>query len=182
MHTDISPTSTHVHHMHTWFQWRSKKGIGSPGTVVIDNCELPDACWDLNSGSLQEQPLLLNHWLISPVLFPLYLSVFYFQKLLAMTLTQESSNPASRTDLCFNARTSVSPRNPFTEPEVPWSQGHTGESHPLLRLYLRPKPCRDIISASKFSCRVKPKLACLPLHPERTLSPPLPFLVHPGAI
>lgn len=33
---------------------------------VIDGCETPWGCWELNSGFLEEQPVLLNPWAISP--------------------------------------------------------------------------------------------------------------------
>jgi hypothetical protein len=31
------------------------EGVRSPGTGVIDSCELLYGCWDLNSGPLEEQ-------------------------------------------------------------------------------------------------------------------------------
>lgn len=42
-----------------------EEGIRSQGTTVIDGCELPCRCWDLNSGP-EEQPVLLSH-LSSPI-------------------------------------------------------------------------------------------------------------------
>jgi hypothetical protein len=36
------------------------EGIRSPGTRVIDNCELPCGCWKLTLGPLEEQPVLLT--------------------------------------------------------------------------------------------------------------------------
>jgi hypothetical protein len=36
------------------------EGIGSPGIGVIDSCELPCGCWELNLGPLEEQPVLLT--------------------------------------------------------------------------------------------------------------------------
>jgi hypothetical protein len=36
------------------------KGVGSPGTGVIDGCEQPYGYWDLNPGPLEEQPVLLT--------------------------------------------------------------------------------------------------------------------------
>ncbi|KAL6040407.1 hypothetical protein STEG23_015188 [Scotinomys teguina] len=44
------------------------KGVESPGTGVIDSCELPCGCWELNPGCLKEQPVLLA---IEPSLQPL---------------------------------------------------------------------------------------------------------------
>jgi hypothetical protein len=34
------------------------EGVRSPGTGIIDNCELPCGCWELNPGPLEEQPVL----------------------------------------------------------------------------------------------------------------------------
>ena len=36
------------------------EGVGSPGTGVTDSCELPYGCWELNSGFLEEQPVLFT--------------------------------------------------------------------------------------------------------------------------
>jgi hypothetical protein len=38
----------------------SEEHTGSPGTGVVDNCELPCGCWELNPGVLQEQPVFLT--------------------------------------------------------------------------------------------------------------------------
>lgn len=38
---------------------RKKVGVGSPGTVDTDSCELPCVCWYPNPGPLQEQQALL---------------------------------------------------------------------------------------------------------------------------
>ena len=45
------------------------EGVRSPGTGVTDRCEVPCGCWELNPGSLQEQPVLLT---AEPSLQPLY--------------------------------------------------------------------------------------------------------------
>jgi hypothetical protein len=39
---------------------RPGEGIRPAGTVVTGNCELPFGCWELNSGPLEEQPVLLT--------------------------------------------------------------------------------------------------------------------------
>ena len=39
---------------------RAETSIGSPGTEVIDSCELPCRCWELNPGHLEEQLVLLT--------------------------------------------------------------------------------------------------------------------------
>jgi hypothetical protein len=36
------------------------EGVGSPRTGVAESCELPYGCWELNPGSLGEQPVLLT--------------------------------------------------------------------------------------------------------------------------
>lgn len=35
---------------------RPDKGVGVPGTRVIDGSELPRGCWELNPSPLEEQP------------------------------------------------------------------------------------------------------------------------------
>ena len=35
-------------------------GVRSPGTGIKDSCELPCGYWELNSGPLEEQPVLLT--------------------------------------------------------------------------------------------------------------------------
>jgi hypothetical protein len=37
-----------------------EEGIRSHGATVIDGCELPCGCWELNPGPLQEQAVLLT--------------------------------------------------------------------------------------------------------------------------
>lgn len=39
---------------------RPGEDVRSPGTEVMDSCELSYGCWQPNLGSLQEQQLLLN--------------------------------------------------------------------------------------------------------------------------
>jgi hypothetical protein len=40
-------------------------GMG-PLKLKLDSSELSCGCWELNEGSLEEQPVLLNHGTISP--------------------------------------------------------------------------------------------------------------------
>lgn len=40
--------------MYTWYPLRSEEGNSSPGTAVMNGCELPCRCWVLNLGPLQE--------------------------------------------------------------------------------------------------------------------------------
>ena len=37
-----------------------REGVRSPGTGVIDSCDLLCGCWELNSGPLEELPMLLT--------------------------------------------------------------------------------------------------------------------------
>lgn len=37
-----------------------KRGYQSPGTGIVDSCELPCQYWESNPGPLQEQPVLLT--------------------------------------------------------------------------------------------------------------------------
>ena len=36
--------------------------------LITGGCQLPYGCWDLNSGALEEQPVLLTSEIISPAL------------------------------------------------------------------------------------------------------------------
>ena len=46
-----------MHHMYAWYPGKPEEDVVSLGTAVTDSCEL--SCWDLNLGSLEEQPVLL---------------------------------------------------------------------------------------------------------------------------
>jgi hypothetical protein len=39
---------------------RSEEGTGFSRTEVIDNCELPCGCWELNPGPLKKKSVLLT--------------------------------------------------------------------------------------------------------------------------
>lgn len=54
----ISPARMSVYHMCAWCSRRPEESIGSPGTRVTHNCELPHKCWDFNLDPLEEQPFL----------------------------------------------------------------------------------------------------------------------------
>jgi len=43
-----------------------KRALHPPGNAVIDSCELPFGCWELNPGLLEEQPVLLTADLFLP--------------------------------------------------------------------------------------------------------------------
>ena len=45
----------------------SGEGVGSPGTGVTGSCELSCRCWELNSGPLEDQSVLLT---VEPSLQP----------------------------------------------------------------------------------------------------------------
>ena len=55
----------------------AEAAVGFPGTGVIDSCELPCGCWELNLGPLQEQQGLLA---ASPSLAPAHLEHCYFPR------------------------------------------------------------------------------------------------------
>ena len=38
----------------------AREGTNFPGTGVMDGCEPPHGCWELNPGDQQEQPVLLT--------------------------------------------------------------------------------------------------------------------------
>ena len=66
-------------HKHTWSEYcslgvsMSKRGMRPCGTGVTDGCEPPHGYWELNSGPLEEQPVLL---ITEPSFQPLH-SGFY---------------------------------------------------------------------------------------------------------
>ena len=39
----------------------AREGVRSPRTGVTGGCELPCGCWELNSGPLEEEHVLLNN-------------------------------------------------------------------------------------------------------------------------
>lgn len=45
---------------HAWCLWKSEEGIGSPETGVTDGWEAPCGCWEMNTGTLKEQQVLLT--------------------------------------------------------------------------------------------------------------------------
>lgn len=46
---------------HVYSAHRRPEEVGSPGIVVIDSCELPRECWELNPGSFRRAASALNH-------------------------------------------------------------------------------------------------------------------------
>lgn len=47
-------------HGSDWWLQRSEEGVGSPGTGVIEDCELACGCWELNPSSLQVRHVFLT--------------------------------------------------------------------------------------------------------------------------
>ena len=41
-------------------EWRPEEGVGCPRTEVIGVCERPNGFWELNSGPLEEEYVLLT--------------------------------------------------------------------------------------------------------------------------
>lgn len=52
---DVLPARMPVSHTR-----RSEDGMGSSGTGVMDGCELPQGCWESNSGPSEESASSLN--------------------------------------------------------------------------------------------------------------------------
>lgn len=42
-------TCMFVHCMYVWGLWKLEEGSGSPGTGVMEGCELPHGCWELGT-------------------------------------------------------------------------------------------------------------------------------------
>lgn len=53
------PVYACVHHMQAWCPQKSE-GVRSPGIGIIDVCELPCECWELNMGPPQKEQVLLT--------------------------------------------------------------------------------------------------------------------------
>jgi hypothetical protein len=66
----------HVHHVCTSCLWRPEGGFRSPTTGVMGGCELLCGFWELNTGSLQAQPVLLS---AEPPPYFLHLDSFYIK-------------------------------------------------------------------------------------------------------
>lgn len=64
-----------VYCVYAWCLLRAKKGIGSPRTGVMNGCEAPRGCWELNLGPLQEQGVLLT---TKPPLLPVPIVLEFF--------------------------------------------------------------------------------------------------------
>jgi hypothetical protein len=45
--------------VHSWYP-RGSEDVGPHGYRVMDSCKPPCRCWELNLGSLEEQPVLLT--------------------------------------------------------------------------------------------------------------------------
>lgn len=57
---NVVPAATYVHHMCTWGLRSPEEGIWLSATGVLDSCEPPCECWEVNPGRGQEQQVLLN--------------------------------------------------------------------------------------------------------------------------
>jgi len=73
MCTSALPACVFVHHMCACLR-SSEKGVRSLGTTFTDSHELPDGWWESNSGSLEEQSVLLT------TVLSLQLHSFFFLK------------------------------------------------------------------------------------------------------
>lgn len=59
-----------VCHMHAVCLWRPEEGIGFPGNVATDHCELQCRCWELNMGPQRKKSVPLTAALsLQPSLF-----------------------------------------------------------------------------------------------------------------
>lgn len=47
-----------LHHVYVWE--RLEGGVGSSGAGVTGSYQLPYGCWELNPGTLEEQPVVLT--------------------------------------------------------------------------------------------------------------------------
>lgn len=59
MYMSLLSAYTFFYHICFWCLLRQWKGVRSPGTKVMDGCELPYGCWKSNTGPLQEQFVFL---------------------------------------------------------------------------------------------------------------------------
>lgn len=63
-------TCMSMHHERAWCLKKSEESTGSSGNRVVDGCEPPCWCWEMNSGHLEEQASALNHLMWVQVLNP----------------------------------------------------------------------------------------------------------------
>ena len=74
---DVLPARAYIlYTMCVYCPLKPEEGVRTSGTGVMDGCRLPCGCWELNSGPLEEQPVLLT---TEPSLQP-QKSVFFNRK------------------------------------------------------------------------------------------------------
>lgn len=56
----------YLYHMHAWSPKKTKEGVRSPGTEVMDDFEPPRGFWMLNLCPLKEHRMILTVLAISP--------------------------------------------------------------------------------------------------------------------
>ena len=66
----------------------------SPGTGVIDSCEVPCGCWELNPDPLEEQPVLQNLELsLQPLLLFSFRTIFFLYVKSQQSLQSDYKHP-----------------------------------------------------------------------------------------
>lgn len=65
-----------VHHMHVWYLQNSED-VEFSEIGVMDGCESPCGCWELNPGPLQDHQVLST---TEPSLWPLFFFLLFFTK------------------------------------------------------------------------------------------------------
>lgn len=78
IHMSVLPTYVSMSHV----PWKAKEAIKSPGTEVMDGCEPPCGCYELNTGLLPQVPLStetpFKPWVSS---LKIFLKFFYYVSL-----------------------------------------------------------------------------------------------------
>ena len=75
---------TTVHCVQACSLWKPEDSVGSSGTAVMDGCEPPGGCWELNLHLLEQQPVLLTlSCLSTALLFDLLLVIVPLWSLLS---------------------------------------------------------------------------------------------------
>lgn len=77
MCVSVQPAFTSVQQLCLQCPQTLEEDVASPGTGVRESCEPPHVCWELKSGPLEEQPVLLLLGKLSPLIL-LFLIHYHF--------------------------------------------------------------------------------------------------------
>lgn len=67
-----------VQHLSSWYLVRTEAGTGSPRNGLIEGCEIPCVCKELNPGTVEKQPPLSHLTRHNPLDF--FVCIFCFDR------------------------------------------------------------------------------------------------------